>query len=501
MSSKFWYKLGMSCTLVLSAFLFVLLFSRAVSPLYTFEGSDSSVFKLMGYAILKGKIPYVDIFDHKGPVIYLIEAFGQWLYPGRLGLFVLAGVSLSISVLCWYKGARLFTTPAKSLLTVLLTLWVYYFYTYSDGGNYTEDWNVLFISVANYTLLLLFFGKGKTGYALMAYGCLIGACLACSFLIRPNDAVALIAAPILGMSVLQIREKRLLPLSRWISGALLGFVFIIAIFVIWFAAHDALPDLWYGLIGFNSRYSTGITGLIMGCIKNQKLVYLPFLLALVVLIRNSKNSRFLYVIVPEIVAAYILLGTNDYLHYWIVWIPAFFFLFILFSVIQQSKVVMIMAVCVLMLSPIFHRRNWLKGPVTVVEEMRNDRHSGNEMAERTKVLFESLSEDDKDSIWCYNLSWHGLTADDDYAPNTFNVLLYNKIIPCNRVPLVSMAERDESLLNSMDITVFQPKLLLYSVNNMRPKSYYTRDSTYIQNNYHIRGICDSPSIILLERNE
>lgn len=501
MRDKLWHKLGLGCILILSAFLFVFLFSRTLSPLYVYEGGDSSVFKLMGYAILNGKVPYVDIFDHKGPMIYLIEACGQWLYPGRIGLFVMAVISLSISVICWYKGARLFTTPTMSILTVLLSLWVYYFYTYSDGGNFTEDWNVLFISIAYYILLKLFFRKVESEKILVFYGCLIGVCLASSFLIRPNDAVALIGAPIFGLGVLEIIEKRWGFLVKWVSGVFVGFIAILTIFLIWFAAHNALSDFWYGLIVFNTKYAIGSTGIIAGCLKNQKLTYLPFLLALVVLIYNTQYRRLLYIIVPGIIAAYVLLGTNDYLHYWIVWIPVFFYSFILFTILQDSKVIKLMAVCVLMLSPIFHCRNWLKVPETVVSVIRSDHFNGNEMAENTKVLFENLSDNDRDSIWCYNLSWHGVTKEDVCAPNTFNVLLYHKIIPSNRVPLVFMAERDASLLSSMDITAFRPKYILYSLRNLHPDSYYSRDSIYIENYYHVRKRCDNPSMIMFERNE
>ena len=82
-------KFGVILFCILSATLFLLFFSQTLSPLYTIEACDSSVFKLMGQAMLHGKVPYTDLFDHKGPVLYAIEAFGQWVIPGRNGLFFL----------------------------------------------------------------------------------------------------------------------------------------------------------------------------------------------------------------------------------------------------------------------------------------------------------------------------------------------------------------------------------------------------------------------------
>ena len=52
------------------SFITLLLFAISVSPISLFEGYDSCVFKQMGLAILQGKTPYVDLFDHKGPLIY-----------------------------------------------------------------------------------------------------------------------------------------------------------------------------------------------------------------------------------------------------------------------------------------------------------------------------------------------------------------------------------------------------------------------------------------------
>ena len=50
------------------------IFAVNISPFTIYEGCDSCVFKQMGLAILSGKTPYLDLFDHKGPVIYFINA-------------------------------------------------------------------------------------------------------------------------------------------------------------------------------------------------------------------------------------------------------------------------------------------------------------------------------------------------------------------------------------------------------------------------------------------
>lgn len=482
----------LSCTIL--ACIYLLFFSQTLSPLYTIETCDSSVFKLMGRVILHGKIPYVDMFDHKGPVLYCIQAFGQWLIPGRNGLFVLATIALTISITCWYYTARLFTNLVISFITIILTLITYNFY--AEYGNLTEDWNILFISLSFYLIVSLV--KSHHHWNYLIHGCFVGICLACSFLIRPNDAVSFIAAPIFGTLIRAIKDKKYRDSIMWLGGITIGFILVTAIFITWFAYHNALPDLWYGLIGFNSKYATGLMGLIKGGFKIAKLSYVPFLVTLLILCWQLKDKYMLFVLIPTIPAAYILQGNDAYLHYWIIWIPILFFLYWLFACIQKNRAFTILALCVFLSLPIFDNSNWLKVPIRMYNEVKRDIQYQDSAALLTNDLFTSIEPEDKDSIWSYNLTWHNKTVD---APNAFNVLLYNDIIPCNRVPLIFMANRDSTLLRYMDITKAKPKYILFSQQHVTPYSYGLRDSIYILENYHTINSCTKPELVLFERNK
>ena len=61
------------------------------SPLYAFnDWMDANIFFTMGKSMLSGKVLYRDVFDHKGPVLYLLYGLG-WLldHTGFIGVFVL----------------------------------------------------------------------------------------------------------------------------------------------------------------------------------------------------------------------------------------------------------------------------------------------------------------------------------------------------------------------------------------------------------------------------
>lgn len=75
----------------LGAATLVLVLCSKTSPLYAFnDWMDANIFFTMGKSMLSGKVLYRDVFDHKGPVLYLLYGLG-WLLDqtGFIGVFVL----------------------------------------------------------------------------------------------------------------------------------------------------------------------------------------------------------------------------------------------------------------------------------------------------------------------------------------------------------------------------------------------------------------------------
>ena len=75
----------------LGAAALVLALCSKTSSLYAFnDWMDANIFFTMGKSMLSGKVLYRDVFDHKGPVLYLLYGLG-WLldHTGFIGVFVL----------------------------------------------------------------------------------------------------------------------------------------------------------------------------------------------------------------------------------------------------------------------------------------------------------------------------------------------------------------------------------------------------------------------------
>lgn len=111
------------------------------------SGIDSSVFKTVAFMMSRGHMPYVDIFDHKGPLIYLLNWIGMQLSYWR-GIWVIECVTIFVTFGMIYKIARLLCGKLMSCIVVLTAgamLFLYY-----DKGNLVEEYAMPFIAIAIY---------------------------------------------------------------------------------------------------------------------------------------------------------------------------------------------------------------------------------------------------------------------------------------------------------------------------------------------------------------
>lgn len=97
----------------------------------------------MGQLIQNGGTPYVDFFDHKGPVLYFINALGEGIVPGGLGIFFLQIVSSFIVFIYIYKLAHLFVSKLRAIIVLLLSVFIYSLLM--EEGDICEEWELLAI--------------------------------------------------------------------------------------------------------------------------------------------------------------------------------------------------------------------------------------------------------------------------------------------------------------------------------------------------------------------
>ena len=142
---------------------------------------DSSIFIYFGKAMRAGKSMYTDIFDHKGPVIFVLNYLGTFL-PGRVtGVYWIELVALFGTLVGVYKTGRL--TLKRPLSLFVMTLFGLTLARYLQNGNLTESYA---LPLWVYSLYL-FQRYYHLGYPIKKHeSILVGASIMVTFLLRAN---------------------------------------------------------------------------------------------------------------------------------------------------------------------------------------------------------------------------------------------------------------------------------------------------------------------------
>jgi hypothetical protein len=109
----------------------------------TLPSRDSGVFLYVGWRLLNGEIPYRDVWDHKPPLIYFVNALGISLTPDSLwGIWILRFIFIFFTLFFVCRllsrefGIYAALAGAVTLTSGLLTI--------LEKGNVTEEYALLF---------------------------------------------------------------------------------------------------------------------------------------------------------------------------------------------------------------------------------------------------------------------------------------------------------------------------------------------------------------------
>jgi hypothetical protein len=226
-----------------------------VGGLISGPDTDSAVFAVLGEGIGRGQIPYLDLWDHKPPGVYLIAA-GAALMPGItwpwMWAFSVIATVAAAYLLMWITNAR----------AALLAAFCMAAFPAAQGGGLTEPFAALPAVAA-----LVLATRERFVWAGLAIGC--------SLLISLQFAGALAALAVLApRSMLKVGAGigvALLPLSMWLvmSGA----------------GAEAVDALWRYQLAYASLDRSGDLENLAG------LLIVPLPLVAIALMRRNGISR------------------------------------------------------------------------------------------------------------------------------------------------------------------------------------------------------------------
>lgn len=137
---------------VLTSILFTITFLlMSKSPIHFWVGSDvetdSAVYSTIAMIMEKGYIPYRDSFDHKGPLIYLLNYLGRQISVYR-GIWLIEFVTLFFTLFMMYRIGRL---CCSRLSTIVILLFVSApLFGFYEQGNKVEEFAMPFIALSLY---------------------------------------------------------------------------------------------------------------------------------------------------------------------------------------------------------------------------------------------------------------------------------------------------------------------------------------------------------------
>lgn len=212
---------------------------------------DSGVFLYTGMVISREGMPYIDSWDHKGPLLAVIEAMAWRLAGGVVGAPILEGivffVGLAISGIIWSRFAGRAAAPAVVLAGVT-------YLGMFEGGNFTETWLFPFQLVSYSAAVGVAFrwGRDASGRAMALLGAVVGLALSMGLFTRMNNAVGIFLLAVLGAFYFR---RRLI-----FAFACAGVVGVIGVgLVFWLLRGDALSAGLDQYVRYNLLYSGGST--------------------------------------------------------------------------------------------------------------------------------------------------------------------------------------------------------------------------------------------------
>ncbi len=287
--------------------------------------ADSSVFLYVGDSILEGQVPYRDVWDHKSPGIFYINALGLGLTGGsRWGIWMLEFASLFLTLSLLFILMRKIVGAWPALVTAAGFVFSLHFVLH--GGNFTEEY-ALPLQVA---CLLLFYEQlhRPARWKLVTIGVLSALC----FLLRPNlIGIPLVILGYYALQAVRVRSARVDLLAIVVAG-----LATLAAVSAYFWSQGALGVMWDAMVRYNLAYTfvrqgSRLTSLLSGMGRLTPVLSLAVAGWLTVLkglrrepeLLPKKARPFFGALLVCLPLEIILTGLpgRDYQHYFMSWLP------------------------------------------------------------------------------------------------------------------------------------------------------------------------------------
>ena len=303
---------------------------------YVIHG-DGGCFVAIGREILKGKVLYKDIFDHKTPYIYLINGLAS-LVNYNIGLFIVEVVVLFTILYFMYKILLLVLQNQKMKNDIALTKNQCYIVALIGifimgiilndfditGGYYrTEPYVVLFVVPAVYLIAEYYYGNIDIS-EMPKHMFIIGILAGLAFMINLKGIILFVPL-VLPLLYDFIKQKCWIGVLKTFCLGLLGVAVAIIPYVVYMIVTDSVRDMIFAVWDTNLAYANdymvyeatpqgffqtlstkqGMIAMVISFTMKYPYVMLMIGLSIVILFALNYNSSFKFVICLQIIILFI----------------------------------------------------------------------------------------------------------------------------------------------------------------------------------------------------
>lgn len=224
-----------------------------LNPIIKKQSTDSAVFIYVGRVMVNGGLPYIDVFDHKGPLLYLIEYLGLNL-AGTSGVWF-------IEVVIWFQTILFlfhFISMRRGVLlgVASITLYSYLCCRLIDGGNIVESYATHLLTLSALLMLAYLKDAGRIGIL-----CVQGFLLGLVFMLRVN-MVGIGFVTLFIIVYNGYKEKNISKVVRHILTFALGGFLAIGFISLWLISVGAFGEMLKQYIVFNLSYLSSMVNLV-----------------------------------------------------------------------------------------------------------------------------------------------------------------------------------------------------------------------------------------------
>ena len=283
---------------------FILMFTSKCSFLYRFnDWVDANAFFTVGKSMFNGVVPYKDLFEQKGPILYFIYGIGYLISNKTfLGVFVLEVFSFSIFLYFAHKTFKMFLEEKYSLILLpILSLLITTFFAFVHGGS-CEEFCLPFYAITIYYYFKHFKVRPLTNLEIIINGIMAGI-----IMLMKYTSLGLWIGFGLVLFIEKIKDKKIGEGIKFCLLFLLGMFIPFALVLIYFGINNGIKEFIDSYFIFNmfvypsavtmdtlKEASTGKDSNILAIIKygNIMLFLILFVPMFVSFIKDIKNRKY-----------------------------------------------------------------------------------------------------------------------------------------------------------------------------------------------------------------